>query len=78
MKNIETPRKKHAGKGIDGGGFEKKKKTMEQKEWWWRKREKSYGTKIFVGGANKSKAFVKRSLLKHPCPHVSRIFLPPP
>lgn len=26
MKNIETPRKKHAGKGIDGG-FEK---TMEQ------------------------------------------------
>lgn len=24
MKNIETPRKKHAGKGIDGGGFEKK------------------------------------------------------
>lgn len=29
MKNIETPRKKHAGKGIDGGGFEKK--TMEQK-----------------------------------------------
>lgn len=26
MKNIETPRKKHAGKGIDGGGFEKKKR----------------------------------------------------
>lgn len=50
MKNIETPRKKHAGKGIDG--FEK---TMEQTmvvvEGGERKIRRT-GRK-FVGGANK-------------------------
>lgn len=55
MKNIETPRKKHAGKGIDGG-FEKNDGTNDggggRKE---REKNPSYEEKIFVGGANKSR-----------------------
>lgn len=40
MKNIETPRKKHAGKGIDGG-FEKKDGTNDGGRWKEGEREKS-------------------------------------